>query len=137
MRALRSHGKYREEQTMQVTIYHNPDCGTSRNALAAIRAAGHEPRIIEYLKTPPTREELKNLIARMNLAVRDVVRKKEPLFRELRLDERDVGEAELLDAMIENPILINRPIVVTQQAVRLCRPSALVKELLADRALQS
>lgn len=122
---------------MQVTIYHNPDCGTSRNALAAIRAAGHEPRIIEYLKTPPTREELKNLIARMNLAVRDVVRKKEPLFRELRLDERDVGEAELLDAMIENPILINRPIVVTQQAVRLCRPSALVKELLADRALQS
>ncbi|MGA7675200.1 MAG: arsenate reductase (glutaredoxin) [Rhizomicrobium sp.] len=122
---------------MQVTIYHNPDCGTSRNALAAIRAAGHEPRIIEYLKTPPTREELKNLIARMNLAVRDVVRKKEPLFRELRLDERDVGEAELLDAMIENPIHINRPIVVTQQAVRLCRPSALVKELLADRALQS
>ena len=122
---------------MQVTIYHNPNCGTSRNALAAIRAAGYEPRIVEYLKTPPTREELKNLIARMNLAVRDVVRKKEPLFRELRLDERDVGEAELLDAMIENPILINRPIVVAQKAARLCRPSALVKELLAGQALQS
>ncbi|MGC9954889.1 MAG: arsenate reductase (glutaredoxin) [Rhizomicrobium sp.] len=122
---------------MQVTIYHNPNCGTSRNALAAIRAAGHEPRIVEYLKTPPTREELKDLIARMNLAVRDVVRKKEPLFRELRLDERDVGEDELLDAMIENPILINRPIVVTERAARLCRPSEIVKELLASGAAQA
>ena len=119
---------------MQVTIYHNPNCGTSRNALAAIRAAGHEPRIVEYLKTPPTRAELKDLIARMNSAVRDIVRKKEPLFRELRLDERDVGEDELLDAMIENPILINRPIVVTDKAALLCRPSELVKELLAGEA---
>jgi arsenate reductase len=89
------------------------------------------------LKTPPTREELKDLIARMNLAVRDVVRKKEPLFRELRLDERDVGEDELLDAMIENPILINRPIVVTERAARLCRPSEIVKELLASGAAQA
>jgi arsenate reductase len=119
---------------MQVTIYHNPNCGTSRNALAAIRAAGHEPRIVEYLKTPPTRVELKDLIARMNLAIRDIVRKKEPLFRELRLDERDVGEDELLDAMIENPILINRPIVATDRAARLCRPSELVKEMLAGEA---
>ena len=119
---------------MQVTIYHNPNCGTSRNALAAIRAAGHEPRIVEYLKTPPTRAELKDLIARMNLPVRNIVRKKEPLFRELRLDERDVGEDELLDAMIENPILINRPIVVTERAVRLCRPSEIVKEMLASEA---
>jgi arsenate reductase len=119
---------------MQITIYHNPNCGTSRNALAAIRAAGHEPHIVEYLKTPPTREELKSLIARMNLSARDIVRKKEPLFRELRLDERDVGEDELLDAMIENPILINRPIVVTERAARLCRPSELVKELLAGEA---
>jgi arsenate reductase len=119
---------------MHVTIYHNPNCGTSRNALAAIRAAGHEPRIVEYLKTPPTRAELKDLIARMNSAVRDIVRKKEPLFRELRLDERDVGEDELLDAMIENPILINRPIVVTDKAALLCRPSELVKELLAGEA---
>ena len=91
---------------MQITIYHNPDCGTSRNALAAIRAAGLEPRIIEYLKTPPSREELKDLIARMNLTAREVVRKREPLFHELRLDERDVGEDELIDGMIENPILM-------------------------------
>ena len=119
---------------MKITIYHNPSCGTSRNALAAIRAAGHEPHIIEYMKSPPSREELKHLIARMSLAVRDVVRKKEPLYRELRLDERDVGEDELLDAMIENPILINRPIVVTERTVRLCRPSELVKELLAGEA---
>lgn len=116
---------------MQITIYHNPDCGTSRNALAAIRATGHEPRIIEYLKTPPTREELKSLIARMNLTAREVVRKREPLFHELRLDERDVGEDELIDGMIENPILINRPIVVTDRGARLCRPSEIVKELLA------
>ncbi|MGA7713943.1 MAG: arsenate reductase (glutaredoxin) [Rhizomicrobium sp.] len=116
---------------MQITIYHNPDCGTSRNALAAIRAAGLEPRIIEYLKTPPSREELKDLIARMNLTAREVVRKREPLFHELRLDERDVGEDELIDGMIENPILINRPIVVTDRGARLCRPSEIVKELLA------
>jgi arsenate reductase (glutaredoxin) len=117
---------------MQITIYHNPNCGTSRNALAVIRAAGYEPRIVEYLKTPPTREELKELIVRMKVNVRDVVRKREPLYRELRLDERDVGEDELLDAMIENPILINRPIVVTEKAVRLCRPSELVKEMLTQ-----
>ncbi|MDE1938607.1 MAG: arsenate reductase (glutaredoxin) [Alphaproteobacteria bacterium] len=117
---------------MQITIYHNPNCGTSRNTLAAIRAAGYEPRVVEYLKTPPTREELKELIVRMKVNVRDVVRKREPLYRELRLDERDVGENELLDAMIENPILINRPIVVTEKAVRLCRPSELVKEMLTQ-----
>lgn len=116
---------------MQITIYHNPSCGTSRNCLAVIRAAGHEPHIIEYLNTPPTRDELKSLIARMNLTVRDVVRKREPLFLELRLNEPDVGEDELLDAMVENPTLINRPIVVTERGVRLCRPSDTVKELLA------
>jgi arsenate reductase len=115
---------------MNITIYHNPTCGTSRNALAAIRAAGHEPRIVEYLKTPLTRPELQDLISRMGIAVRDVVRKKEALFRDLGLDERDVGEDELLDAMIEHPILINRPIVVTESHVRLCRPSEKVKELL-------
>ncbi len=115
---------------MQITIYHNADCGTSRNALAAIRAAGFEPRIIEYMKTPPSREELKDLAARMQRTIRSLVRTKEPLFQELRLDERDVCENELLDAMIENPILINRPIVVTDRAVRLCRPSELVREML-------
>jgi len=115
---------------MNITIYHDANCGTSRNALAAIRAAGFEPCVIEYLKTPPTRAELKDLIARMGLSVRQLIRKKEPLFRELHLDERDVGEDELLDAMIDNPILINRPIVVTDNAARLCRPSELVKMLL-------
>ena len=116
---------------MKITIYHNPDCGTSRNALAAIRAAGHEPRIVEYLKTPPTREELKELLVLMNINVRAAVRAREPLFSELGLGERDVGEDELLDAMIANPVLINRPIVVTDRGARLCRPSDTVKELLA------
>jgi arsenate reductase len=116
---------------MKITIYHNPDCGTSRNALAAIRAAGHEPRIVEYLKAPPTREELKELLVLMNINVRAAVRAREPLFSELGLGERDVGEDELLDAMIANPVLINRPIVVTDRGARLCRPSDTVKELLA------
>ena len=119
---------------MNITIYHNPGCGTSRNTLAAIRAAGHEPVIVEYLKTPPTRDELKTLIARMGIRVRAVVRTKEALFRELGLDELDVGDEELLDAMMAHPVLINRPIVVTEQAVRLCRPSETVKELLGEGA---
>jgi len=121
---------------MVITIYHNPVCGTSRNTLAAIRAAGHEPVIIEYLKTPPTRDELKSLIARMGVPVRTVVRSKESLFRELGLDELEVGDEELLDAMMAHPVLINRPIVVTERAVRLCRPSETVKELL-DSEVQS
>jgi arsenate reductase len=95
---------------VQITIYYNASCGTSRNALAAIRAAGFEPRIVEYLKTPPTRDEMKALVARLGLTIRQLIRKREPLFHELGLDERDVCEDELLDAMIENPILINRPI---------------------------
>jgi arsenate reductase len=115
---------------MTVTIYHNPNCGTSRNALAAIRAAGHKPRIIEYLRTPPTRQELKNLLVLMKTTVREVVRKKEPLFSKLGLDATDVGEDQLLDAMIANPVLINRPIVTTETAARLCRPSERVKGLL-------
>ena len=119
---------------MNVTIYHNPACGTSRNALAAIRAAGHEPVIVEYLKTPPTRDELKSLIARMGVRIRSVVRSKEALFRELGLDELDVGDEELLDAMMAHPVLINRPIVVTERAVRLCRPSETVKELIDEGA---
>ncbi|HEY4941948.1 MAG TPA: arsenate reductase (glutaredoxin) [Rhizomicrobium sp.] len=119
---------------MQVTIYHNPKCGTSRNALAAIRAAGHEPRIVEYLKTPLSRDEIKGLLARLHLSVRDIVRKKEPLFAELGLDERDVGEDEILDAMVEHPILLNRPIVLTPKAARLCRPSEMVNDLLAAGA---
>lgn len=122
---------------MNVTIYHNPGCGTSRNALAAIRAAGYEPVVIEYLKTPPTRDELKSLIARMGIRVRDAVRTKEALFRELGLDELDVGDEELLDAMMAHPVLINRPIVVTENAARLCRPSETVRELLGEGAQTS
>jgi|SRR5437764_1229087 len=123
---------------MQVTIYHNPGCGTSRNALAAIRAAGYEPRIFEYLKTPLSRGALAALANRMNVDIRRMVRSKEPLFRELGLDAKDVTDDELLDAMAEHPILLNRPIVVVQNGqnitVRLCRPSETVKSLLAETA---
>jgi arsenate reductase len=123
---------------MQITIYHNPDCGTSRNALVAIRAAGHEPRIFEYLTARLSRGAIAALIERMDIPVRKVVRAKEPLFRELGLDNADVGEDELLDAMAEHPVLINRPIVVVQSngriTARLCRPSELVKSLLAEES---
>lgn len=121
---------------MQITIYHNPDCSTSRNVLAAIRAAGYEPRIFEYLKTPLSRGALAALVTRMNVPVRAIVRSKEPLFRELRLDGEDVGEDDLLEAMAEHPILLNRPIVVVQDGsnttVRLCRPSEAVTVLLKE-----
>ena len=115
---------------MSFTIYHNPKCSTSRNVLGYLRDAGHEPRIIEYLKTPPSKTELKGLIKRMGAKTSDVVRWKEPIAGELGLDKNESGDEELLEAMIEHPILINRPIVVTDEAVRLCRPSETVKELL-------
>ncbi|HEX4160334.1 MAG TPA: arsenate reductase (glutaredoxin) [Rhizomicrobium sp.] len=121
---------------MDITIYHNPDCGTSRNALRAIRAAGHEPHIFEYLKTPISRGAIAALAAHMNQPIRSLVRSKEPLFQELRLDEKDVTENELLDAMAAHPVLINRPIVVVTRngkiSARLCRPSETVNALLAQ-----
>jgi len=120
---------------LEITIYHNPNCGTSRNALFAIRAAGHEPQILEYLKMPLSRDAIAALANQMNVAVRSLVRRGEPLFRELGLDERDVTEDEMLDAMAQHPILLNRPIVAVQNdgktTVRLCRPSETVKALLA------
>jgi arsenate reductase len=120
---------------MEITIYHNPDCGTSRNALFAIRAAGREPRIFEYLKTPLSQAAIAELAKRMNVTIRSLVRRNEPLFKELGLDDKDVTESELLDALAQNPILLNRPIVVVQNdgktTVRLCRPSETVKALLA------
>ena len=120
---------------MEITIYHNPACGTSVNALAAIRAAGHEPRIFEYLTTPLSPGAIASLIEHMNVPVRRVVRSKEPLFQELGLDKKDVTERELLDAMSEHPILLNRPIVLVHAngkiTARLCRPSETVKSLLA------
>lgn len=111
-----------------VTIYHNPKCGTSRNVLALIRATGIEPTIIEYLLTPPTRETLVALIKQMRVPVRDVVRQKETLYNALAL--HDASDEALLDAMLANPILINRPIVVTPRGVKLCRPSESVLDLL-------
>lgn len=115
---------------MMYTIYHNPKCGTSRNVLAALREAGHEPQVIEYLKTPPSRETLESLVARAGEGARGLLRDKEPLVKELGLDGADVTDAAIIDAMMAHPILINRPIVVTDTAVKLCRPSETVQELL-------
>lgn len=115
---------------MQITIYHNPKCGTSRNVLAAIREAGHDPQVIEYLKTPPSRETLESLIARAGEGARGLLRAKEPLAKDLGLDDADVTDAQIVDAMVAHPILINRPIVVTPDAVKLCRPSETIAELL-------
>jgi arsenate reductase len=115
---------------MDVIIYHNPDCGTSRNTLAMIRNAGIEPHVVEYLKTPPSRALLKQLIARMGISVRAALREKGTPFGELGLGNPKLSEDELLDATMEHPILINRPIVVTPKGVRLCRPSEMVMDLL-------
>jgi arsenate reductase (glutaredoxin) len=113
-----------------VTIYHNPDCGTSRNVLGLVRNAGIEPRVIEYLKTPPSRAELAELIRRAGLSVRDVLRQKGTPYDALGLGDPALTDDQLLDAMMAHPILINRPIVVTDQAVKLCRPSEAVLDLL-------
>jgi arsenate reductase len=113
-----------------VTIYHNPRCGTSRNTLAMILNSGIEPEVIEYLKTPPDRATLTTLIAALGLPVRDVVRAKETLFTELGLDALGTTDAQLIDAMLAHPILINRPIVITPLGTRLCRPSEQVLDIL-------
>lgn len=120
--------------SLDLTIYHNPNCETSRNTLAALRMAGHEPRIIEYLKTPPTKAELRTLAQNMKLSVRDVVRKLEPLYVELGLDGDHVDDDTLLDAMVKNPVLINRPIVASSSVARMCRPSSAVKTFLSEVA---
>ncbi|HRP64719.1 MAG TPA: arsenate reductase (glutaredoxin) [Thauera sp.] len=113
-----------------ITIYHNPRCGTSRNTLAMIRNSGEEPIVIEYLKTPPSRDRLVELIAAAGLGVRGVMRAKEALFAELGLADPTKTDAELIDAMLAHPILINRPIVVTPLGTRLCRPSEVVLDIL-------
>ena len=115
---------------MDVIIYHNPDCGTSRNTLALIRNAGVGPHVIEYLKTPPSPELLVQLIARMGVSVRDVIREKGTPYAELRLADRSLTDDQLLDAMMAHLILINPPIVISPKGVRLCRPSEEVLELL-------
>lgn len=120
---------------MDIVIYHNPGCGTSRNALALIRHAGIEPHVIDYQKCPPSRELLASLIARMGMAVRDVLRVKGTPYAELGLDDPALSDDQLLDAMMAHPILINRPIVVSERGVALCRPSDLVLDLLPEGPL--
>lgn len=115
---------------IDIIIYHNPDCGTSRNALAMIRNAGIEPHVVEYLKTPPSRALLASLIERMGLSVRELLREKGTPYRELGLQDPSLGDDALLDAMLAHPILINRPLVVSPLGVVLCRPSERVLDLL-------
>ncbi len=117
---------------MSITIYHNPACGTSRNVLALIRNSGEEPRVIEYLKTPPNRNELVSLIGRMGITVRDLLRRKGTPYDELGLDNPALSDDQLIDAMMAHPILINRPVVVTDKGARLCRPSEAVLDLLSS-----
>lgn len=115
---------------MDITIYHNPKCGTSRNTLALIRNTGAEPQVIEYLANPPTREDLAAMIARAGLTVREAMRAKEAVFAELGLADPALGDDALLDAMLANPVLLNRPFVITPVGTRLCRPSELVLDIL-------
>ena len=120
---------------MTTSIYHNPECGTSRNTLGLIRNAGIEPIIIEYLKTPPSRAELIELIGRAGLTVREAIRQKDTPYEALGLGDPALTDAQLLDAMLAHPILINRPFVVTEKGVRLCRPSEIVIEILTQPQL--
>ena len=115
---------------MDITIYHNQRCGTSRNTLALIRNTGAEPRVVDYLSTPPDRATLADMIAKAGLTVRDAMRSKEQVFADLGLDDPALSDDALLDAILANPVLLNRPFVVTPAGVRLCRPSELVLDIL-------
>lgn len=115
---------------MTVTILHNPRCSTSRNVLAMIREAGHEPQIVEYLRHPPTRQELVRILVALDMEPRQVMRRKEAIYKELNLDDETLSDNALLDAIMEHPVLIERPIVITDKGVRLCRPKELVQEIL-------
>jgi arsenate reductase len=116
----------------EIIIYHNPTCGTSRNTLALIRNSGVEPHVVEYLKTPPSRALLVEMIGRAGMTPRDLLRQKGTPYAELGLDDVSLSDGTLLDAMMEHPILINRPLVVTPLGVRLCRPSEAVLDILPD-----
>jgi arsenate reductase (glutaredoxin) len=116
--------------TTDIIIYHNPECGTSRNALAMIRNAGIEPHVVEYLKTPPSRALLESLLARAGIDPRALLREKGTPYAELGLGDPDLTDAQLIDAMMEHPILINRPLVVAPLGVKLCRPSEEVLDLI-------
>ena len=122
---------------MTITIYHNPACGTSRNTLAMIRQSGEEPVVIEYLKTPPSRERLVELIRAMGITPRELLRQKGTPYQDLGLDDPKWSDDELVDFMIAHPILINRPIVVTPLGARLCRPSERVLDILPNRDIGS
>ncbi|MBY0561778.1 arsenate reductase (glutaredoxin) [Hyphomicrobium sp.] len=117
---------------MSITIYHNPSCGTSRNTLAIIRQSGAEPRVVEYLKTPPSRDELRALLLAMGISARDLLRRKGTPYDELGLDDPKWTDDQLIGLMLEHPILINRPIVVTPLGTRLCRPSETVLDILPN-----
>lgn len=117
---------------MEVAIYHNPACGTSRNVLAALREAGIEPRVIEYLRTPPDRKTLQALLTRMGKSVRDILRKRGTPYEELGLDDPALSDDAIFEAIAQHPILIERPIVVLGEAVALCRPSETVQALIAQ-----
>ena len=120
---------------MSITIYHNPACGTSRNTLALIRNSGVEPELVEYLKTPPSKERLQQLLASMGLGARALLRQKGTPYDELGLADPKWTDDELLDFVVQHPILMNRPVVVTPLGVKLCRPSEVVLELLANPQL--
>jgi arsenate reductase len=120
---------------MNVTIYHNPDCGTSRNTLAMIRQSGVEPEVVEYLKTPPDRATIRQLVADAGLTLREALRQKGTPFDAMGLGEPSVDEEAMLDAIAAHPILLNRPFVVTAKGTRLCRPSELVLEILENPAI--
>ncbi|KRV63705.1 arsenate reductase [Aeromonas veronii] len=123
----------RDTQMSAITIYHNPECGTSRNTLELIRNSGVEPTVIHYLETPPSRDQLVVLIAAMGMPVRDLLRKNVPPYEALGLAEDRFSDDELIDAMLAHPILINRPIVVTPLGTKLCRPSEVVLDILPDQ----
>ena len=116
--------------TTDIVVYHNPDCGTSRNTLAMIRNAGIEPHVVDYVKTPPSRAMLESLMERAGLSPREVLREKGTPFAELGLGDESLGDTALVDTMMEHPILINRPLVVSPLGVRLCRPSEAVLDIL-------
>ncbi|MBS0240366.1 MAG: arsenate reductase (glutaredoxin) [Proteobacteria bacterium] len=117
---------------MTLTIYHNPDCGTSRNTLAMIRQSGEEPEVIEYLKTPPSRDTLIDLIKRMGIGARELLRQKGTPYADLDLGNRKWTDGQLIEFMMQHPVLINRPIVVTPLGVKLCRPSEVVLDILPN-----
>lgn len=117
---------------MKPLIFHNPNCGTSRNTLAIMKASGEQPEVVEYLKNPPSRDELVELLAKMNISPRELLRSKETINDELGLDNPELSDDDIIDAMMAHPILINRPIVVTGKGAALCRPSERVFELLEN-----